>query len=147
MGSSQEPLANKSDQDGHATPLILIVDDEAPIAQALSLIVEDAGYTAITAYRGVDGLDFARAYHPALILTDIMMPQMDGVALIAAVRADAAAAHRQAPYIIAMTAGALRFAQLAEADAVLQKPFSIEEVESLLERFLAKVSQDSEGAS
>ncbi|HEX8995340.1 MAG TPA: response regulator [Ktedonobacterales bacterium] len=142
MSSSREAWANDGGSDSRAAPLVLIVDDEAPIAQALSLIVEDAGYTALTAYRGGDGLELARRFRPALVITDMMMPQIDGLALIGRLREFAESDGFQMPYIVAMTAGGLRFAQATGADAVLQKPFSIEDVELLLDRFLAPDAQD-----
>jgi CheY-like chemotaxis protein len=136
MDSADDPHANANTPGSQASPLVLIVDDEAPIAEALAYMVEDAGYTALTAFRGRAGLDLARTHYPALIITDMMMPQLDGAGLIAALRADAEADHRPMPPIIAMTAGGLRHAEAAGADAVMQKPFSVEEVESLLRRFL-----------
>ena len=80
---SEEPAGS------HASPLVLIVDDEAPIAEALALIVEEAGYATLTAFRGPAGLALAREHHPALIFTDMMMPQLDGAALIETLRLDA----------------------------------------------------------
>ncbi|MEO7000437.1 MAG: response regulator, partial [Ktedonobacterales bacterium] len=58
--------------------LVLIVEDEEPIALALAYIVEDAGYTPLVAMHGQQALELARSQHPALILTDLMMPQMSG---------------------------------------------------------------------
>lgn len=136
MDAPDAPHANMDDSKSRVSPLILIVDDEAPIAEALALMVEDAGYTALTAFRGRVGLELAREHQPALIITDLMMPQYDGASLIAAVRAENAATHRPPPHIIAMTAGGLRHAEVAGADAVLWKPFTIDEVEALLRRFL-----------
>lgn len=140
MDSADDPFANMSAPDSQASLVVLIVDDEAPIAEAVALIAEDSGFTTMVAYRGREGLELARTYHPALIITDLMMPQMDGAALIAAVRGDYESDHRTPPPIIAMTAGGLRYAQTTGADAILQKPFTIEEVESLLQRFLARDS-------
>ena len=136
MDSADDPLANMSAPDSQASLVVLIVDDEAPIAEALALIIEDAGYSTLIAYRGREGFELAHTYHPALIITDLMVPQMDGAALISAVRGDYESDHRAPPPIVAMTAGGIRYAQMTGADAVLQKPFTIEEVESLLERFL-----------
>lgn len=136
MDSQDDPHANKDISDSQASPLVLIVDDEAPIAEALAFMVEEAGYAVMTAFRSRVGLDLAREHHPALVFTDMMMPQLDGAALIALLRAEAEAERRPAPTIIAMTAGGLRHALAAGADAVMPKPFSIDEVESLLRRFL-----------
>jgi CheY-like chemotaxis protein len=124
--------------------LVLIVDDEAPIAEALAMIVEEAGYLALTAFRGPLGLELARAHHPALIFTDMMMPQLDGAGLIAEVRRDAEASHTPAPIIIAMTAGGLHRIQRVGVDGILPKPFTIEDVEALLRRWLPRAEEDDE---
>ena len=116
--------------------LVLIVDDEAPIAEALALIVEDAGYRTVTAYHGQEGLKLARELRPALVITDMMMPQFDGAAMVNALRKEVQAERGTLPIIVAMTAGGLAHARSIEPDDVLQKPFSIEDVESLLRRLL-----------
>jgi CheY-like chemotaxis protein len=144
MDSPDDPLANMSAPGLQASLLVLIVDDEAPIAEALSLIIEDAGYTTLTAYRGREGLDLARSRRPALVITDMMMPQFDGASLIAALRADAEVDHRTMPHIVAMTAGGLSRAIATGADAVLPKPFSIEQVEALLRQFLPQEGEDGQ---
>lgn len=142
MDAPDNPHANTDASDSRASPLVLIVDDEAPIAEALALMIEEAGYTPMTAFRGRTGLDLAREHRPALIITDMMMPQLDGASLIAAVRADAEAGRRPMPLIIAMTAGGLRYAETAGANAVLSKPFTIDEVEALLRRLLPLDGRD-----
>jgi CheY-like chemotaxis protein len=147
MDAPDDPHANTNAPRSRVPPLVLIVDDEAPIAEALALMVEEAGYTALTAFRGRTGLDLAREHQPALIITDMMMPQFDGASLIAAVRADAEAEQRPMPVIIAMTAGGLRHAQSVGADAVMPKPFTIEEVEALLRRFLPPPDEPLDGQS
>jgi CheY-like chemotaxis protein len=85
-------------------PLVLIVEDEEPISLALSLIVEDAGYRAVTAAHGRQALELARQRRPDLIITDYMMPYLNGVALMQAVRAEAQAHGQSAPPIIMMSA-------------------------------------------
>lgn len=119
-----------------ASPLILIAEDEEPIAEALAYVVEEAGYTPLLATHGKEALELARAQHPALVITDLMMPHMDGAELITALRADADANGHNPPPIILMTAAGLRRAEKAGADAVLRKPFNLDELEDLLHRFL-----------
>jgi CheY-like chemotaxis protein len=117
--------------------LVLVVDDEQAIAEALSFMIEDAGYATVVASHGLQGLERARALRPALIFTDLMMPHMDGVALIAALRADAAKnGSLPSTPIILMTAAGFDYARTAGADAILPKPFDIKDVERLLGRFL-----------
>ncbi|HEY8326778.1 MAG: response regulator [Ktedonobacterales bacterium] len=144
MAPPDSPDASTTALEAHTPPLVLIVDDEAPIAEALAMIVEEAGYPTLTAFRGPVGLELARAHHPALIFTDMMMPKLDGAGLIAAVRRDAEASHTPAPIIIAMTAGGLQSIQRADADGILPKPFTIEDVEVILRRWLPRAEEDGE---
>jgi CheY-like chemotaxis protein len=116
--------------------LVLIVEDEEPIAEALAYIVQDAGYVPVIAAHGRQALKIARARRPALIITDLMMPLMDGAELIAALQADALDGKGPAPPVVLMTAGGMRRTQEVGANEVLRKPFTLEEVEELLHRYL-----------
>jgi DNA-binding response OmpR family regulator len=58
---------------------LLIVDDEEMIADTLSMIFRRLGYEAFTAYNGLLGLDAARDLKPNLVLSDVAMPELDGV--------------------------------------------------------------------
>lgn len=116
--------------------LVLIAEDEAPIADALAFVVEDAGYHAVVAQHGREALDVARSRHPALVITDLMMPHMSGADLIVALREDATRDGFRPPPVILMTAAGARHSGAASADAVLRKPFDIHEVEVLLGRLL-----------
>jgi CheY-like chemotaxis protein len=112
--------------------LVLIVEDEEPIAQALAYIVEDCGYRALIAAHGKQALEVLREHQPQLIITDLMMPLMDGRALIAHLRQSG----RPLPPIVIMSAAGKRSVEDSGADAVLPKPFEVAEVELLLRRFL-----------
>jgi DNA-binding response OmpR family regulator len=65
---------------------ILIVDDERMIADTLSAIFRGAGYETYTAYNGRLGLDAARTLRPELVLSDVAMPEMDGVQMAMQIR-------------------------------------------------------------
>ncbi len=131
-----------SDDTAHSEPpasdpkLVLIAEDEEPIADALASIIADAGYTPAVARHGREALGVARARHPALVITDLMMPYMSGADLIAALHTDASNDGNAAPPIVLMTAASGRMTHVAKADALLHKPFNIEDVEDLLHRFL-----------
>ncbi|HWE62545.1 MAG TPA: response regulator [Chloroflexota bacterium] len=116
--------------------LVLIVDDEAPIAETLSFIVEDAGYAPLTAAHGAEALELVRRRWPALVFTDLMMPHLNGARLIAALRDEAASTGQPPPVTVLMTAAGPRQAAEAGADAVLLKPFDLQDVEALLQRYL-----------
>ncbi|HLJ80540.1 MAG TPA: response regulator [Ktedonobacterales bacterium] len=117
-------------------PLVLIVEDEEPIASVLAIIVEDMGYRPLTATHGKEALAVALKEHPALILTDLMMPYLDGAEFISALHEAMDDGVRKTPPIVLMTAAGARQARAAGADALLLKPFNVDEVEAMLRRFL-----------
>ena len=57
---------------------ILIVDDDKDFLKALNIILEDKGYSIVTATEGAQALELARTESPSLILLDIMLPGMNG---------------------------------------------------------------------
>jgi CheY-like chemotaxis protein len=122
--------------------LVLIVEDEEPIAEALEYIVEDHGYEVLIAQHGKQALELLREHHPELIITDLMMPQMNGAELIAEIRA-AAECNGQPPVpVVLMTAAGGRYSAGVKADATLPKPFDIEQVDRVLRRFLELAGPD-----
>jgi CheY-like chemotaxis protein len=70
------------------TPLILVVDDEAGVASLLAELLADEGYRTVTARDGTEALDAVRAQPPDLVITDWMMPNLNGAGLCAALGAD-----------------------------------------------------------
>lgn len=117
-------------------PVVLIAEDDGPIAAIVAEVVGMLGYTPLVARDGAQALRLAREQLPALVITDLMMPVLNGAGLIAALRADAATDGHTAPPAILMTASGPGPASTARADAVLLKPFVLERLEALLERFL-----------
>ena len=65
---------------------VLVVDDEVSIVDILSTWLEDAGYQTYTATNGYDGLVVLSDLSPDLVVTDILMPQIDGYELCQMVR-------------------------------------------------------------
>jgi CheY-like chemotaxis protein len=64
-----------------ARPTILVVDDEAVIADTLGMILETNGYRVNIAYDGISALKLSRSVPPDLLLTDVSMPGMSGLEL------------------------------------------------------------------
>jgi CheY-like chemotaxis protein len=60
---------------------ILVVDDNPPMAKTLSDILTIKGYEVHTAYSGAEALEILRNHEIHILLTDVIMPDMDGVAL------------------------------------------------------------------
>ncbi len=68
-----------------ARPRVLVVDDEKLIADTCAEILEGAGYHARTAYDGWSALQLMAEFRPDYVLTDVLMPRMNGVELAIAV--------------------------------------------------------------
>jgi DNA-binding response OmpR family regulator len=116
--------------------LILIADDEEPIVEMLATFVSDLGYMPLVAQNGQQALDLARQREPTLIITDLMMPIMNGADLILALRTEAAAQGRASPPIVLLTAGSRRAASELPVEAVLLKPFDLSQLELMIRRLL-----------
>lgn len=105
---------------------ILVIDDEAPIINTLTAILQSSGYEVVSAESGEAGLRLAYERIPDLILCDIHLPDLDGTTVLQALREDPATADRQ---IVLMTgvdreSASVRNAMNLGADDFLQKPFS-----------------------
>ena len=111
-------------QDGGAHATILVVDDEPGIRELLALVLAAEGLRVATAADGIAALQVVAAESPTLVVTDLMMPRLDGYGLIAQLRA------AQVPVrgIIAMSAGDVAGARPPGADLFIAKPFDVEQV-------------------
>ncbi len=69
---------------------VLVVDDLAYNVRSLKAIFQSAGYEVVVAGDGQEALDVARAQHPDFVLTDILMPRLDGFQLCRAIKTDPA---------------------------------------------------------
>lgn len=115
---------------------ILIIEDEANIAQVLRLYLEQAGYVVITTGDGVAGLELHAREHPDLIILDLMLPALDGMEVCRRIRAWA-----NTP-ILMLTARQGEEDRIAGldlgADDYLVKPFSPREVVSRVKAILRR---------
>jgi len=68
--------------------MILIVDDDPAITTLLKLSFELEGHFVITASNGAEALEMARRVHPAAMVVDVMMPEMDGLELVRRLRSN-----------------------------------------------------------
>lgn len=67
---------------------LLLVDDEEGIRKVLGISLMDMGYAVLTAENGVDALAVFRTEKPAIVLTDIKMPEMDGIQLLRTIKSE-----------------------------------------------------------
>jgi len=122
-------------------PLVLVVDDNPDMN---AFIAEALGHTyrVITARDGQEGLDAARAHHPELIISDMMMPRMNGEQMVRALRQEAALKDVPIVILTAKTDGDLRIRLLQDGvQDYLNKPFSVEELQARVEGMLAERRQ------
>ncbi len=116
--------------------LILIVDDEVTIAEVLAEFVSDLGYTPLMAQNGQEALELARLHWPALVMTDVMMPVMNGKDFVRALRRETSVHQKAMPPIILLTAAGKNIVTGLDVDAIITKPFELDELERLLQHFL-----------
>ena len=122
---------------------ILIVEDQADVAQLIDVVLKGEGYTVAIAKDGAQGLMLARDWKPDLILMDIMLPGVDGGALIARLRQEPETAELP---IIAMSASRTLRDRTAElqADALLSKPFDVDALLVQVSFLLSRERSESE---
>ncbi|WP_454743861.1 response regulator [Cupriavidus necator] len=71
-----------------STATVLLVDDDHLLLQGCSLLLKSLGFSVIVASDGSKALDLARSTRPAIVVTDLNMPGLDGAGLCRAIRAD-----------------------------------------------------------
>lgn len=117
---------------------ILVVDDEPDILEFIGYNLEKEGYSVASAENGADALVKAGERIPDLVLLDIMMPEMDGIELIHALRRD----YPHLPIIAAsgMADSKSQAALEAGAQSFLSKPFTADVLYAALDDVLADES-------
>jgi CheY-like chemotaxis protein len=84
LGFSPEKTDSKAPQ--RSLPKVLVVDDERRIADTLTEILQMAGFQVVTAYDGREALEAAARFQPDYLLSDVLMPRMNGLELAIAIR-------------------------------------------------------------
>ena len=116
---------------------ILVAEDDANILRQIEFNLTNHGYSVATATTGTDALRQMMRLRPSLLITDIMMPEMDGYELVSAVRRDELLA--EVP-IIMLTARAeeedITRGYHSGTDLYLTKPFRPAELLAFVERIL-----------
>jgi DNA-binding response OmpR family regulator len=126
---------------------ILVIDDDGDIRSLVTNILDAAGHRTREASNGDDGMALCRARRPMLVITDIVMPEKEGLELIR----DLSREMPDVP-ILAMTGATnpavyLRAAALFGAVALLSKPFEPEELLRAVEAALRRAADPSEQGS
>lgn len=118
---------------------ILIADDDIGTRLAISDYLELSGYHVITADNGIDALNTLEKYHPDLLVTDIMMPLMNGYELVRRVRQ--LSAFRLLPVILLTARTKIQERILgyqSGCDLYLPKPFELEELAAAIRNLLER---------
>ncbi|MBB5317182.1 response regulator transcription factor [Tunturibacter empetritectus] len=117
---------------------ILIVDDEAQITRVLRTALSTQGYSLRIAANGVEGMEAVHEWKPDLVVTDVSMPEMNGIELCREIRAVStvpiivlSVRNQEAMKIEALDAG---------ADDYVTKPFSIQELQARVRAQLRRSS-------
>jgi two-component system, chemotaxis family, chemotaxis protein CheY len=120
-------------------PNILVIDDNASVRKALTLMLESGGHRVIGAKDGTEGMRMFEAQAPDLVIVDIIMPDKDGIEIIREMQRT-----RPGTRIIAMTGGGrfpnldfLKMARVFGAADTLAKPIDPDDLVSRVEACLA----------
>lgn len=120
---------------------ILVVDDEEHIVTLITVTLQRAGYTVISAYNGPEALEKTRLERPALVLLDVMLPGMDGFTVCEQIRKTS-----NTP-IIMITAKNTEMEKVwgleIGADDYITKPFSPRELTARIKALLRRATLDT----
>ena len=133
---------------GERMKTILVVDDSAVCREPMAAILQSHGYRVLCAADGVQGLELARAEGPDLILLDIVMPKMDGLTMLQALRDDPAHEDRCVILVTSTTDRSciLKARALGVQGYLLKTSFSVDEMLSRVRACLANPAA-SQGAA
>ena len=122
---------------------ILVVDDEQPVVDLLTDMLEDDGHTVIPAYNGRTALEIVAHHPPDLVISDVMMPFVDGIQLCKRLREEH---DRNSLPVILMSAAIPPDLSSCGANAFLGKPFDIDRFEDLIATYVHHAHSIRNGA-
>ena len=122
---------------------VLLIDDDPALLDLMAQAFTQAGYVTLTANNGRKGLSLVDAFEPDLVITDIVMPEMEGIGAILQIKRKP-----QPPLVIAISGAGpggrrdyLSWARHLGADDVLAKPFRTSQLLAVSDRLMAKKSK------
>jgi DNA-binding NarL/FixJ family response regulator len=121
------------------TGQLLLVDDEPGLRQAVQAYLEDSGFEVNTASNAKEGWELLQQFSPELVITDIMMPQVDGYQFLKQMRDDPRFETLPVVFLTArgMTSDRISGYQ-AGCDAYLSKPFDPDELVAIVTNLLTR---------
>jgi len=128
--------------------MILIVEDSQTQAVRLRYILEHAGYQVVVANHGMEALAILEQQTPAILISDIMMPEMDGFELCRRIKADARLHAMPIVLLTALCEPEDVFKALqAGADNFITKPYEVQSLLSNLRRILSNIELRRNGVT
>jgi len=121
------------------SPLVLVVDDEPLLVELLRSLFAEEGYRVLAATGGAEALALVDGTPPDLVVSDVQMPGLDGIALVDRLR------RRFGPIPVILTSAGRTTVDLADV-AYLPKPFDLDRLLTLAEKALALRSSARQGA-
>lgn len=114
--------------------VILCVEKDPYVRELESYFLSEAGFGVTFAEDGLQALDLARQLHPTIIITEILVPKLDGLALCRRLKSDPAT--RDIAVLVFSLLAAERRAQDAGADAFLSKPVAADTLKQTVRQIL-----------
>lgn len=121
---------------------VLVVEDEFGIAELLESVLTDEGYRVFTAMNGQEGLALAKKERPSLIISDFMMPVMDGATMLASINAEATLRDTLFVFMSSMPEATVA-ERCTGYVAFLRKPFKLFDVLDLVQRLIGPAREAS----
>ena len=116
-------------------PHLLLVDDERDVRESFELLFSAEGFDVETASDGCDALNKVRKHRPDVVLTDLVMPRMDGLQLCRRLRADNTTL--DIPIVVLSAYTASHTPEIEEcADAFVQKPADFDQLLGTVRQYI-----------
>jgi DNA-binding response OmpR family regulator len=128
-------VSSSAPKAGAGTAVILCVDRDPHVRELETYFLTEAGFGVTFADDGIQALELARSIHPTIVITEILVPKLDGLALCRKLKADPAT--NDIAVLVFSLLSAERRAQDAGADAFLSKPLSSESLKDVVRNLLA----------
>lgn len=126
------------------TPILLLAEDDADTAAFTMAVLKDR-FQIIHAKNGLEAIKLIRENLPDIVLSDIMMPEKDGIELLQEIRSDELTSHLPIVLFSAKASLESRLKGLQQgADAYIPKPFSPEELKLMIQNLFATVQRNKE---
>ncbi len=119
----------------------LVADDDAPVRNMIREMLESRGVRVITAKDGLEAIAIFRKEHVDLVITDFLMPRVDGMQVVRGIRMSGEKGKIPLVLMSAISKGHIVDNQADKPDYYVNKPFKPRKMEKLLEKVLAGIDK------